>query len=117
MAYRLVTVERSYHDCFFLFKKDIYNLFDRVQFGPIQQFIRSMKNSLPALAGEIFFFLKEKFLCNQLKKSCLWGLSNKNSGLWPEFLSGGVTQRLGGGGHFFSRGGSNFSAVGGSPIP
>ena len=53
MAYRLVTVERSYHDCFFLFKKAIY--VDRVQFGPIQQFIRSMKNSLPAQAGEIFF--------------------------------------------------------------
>ena len=70
MAYRLVTVERSYHDCFFLFKKAIY--VDRVQFGPIQQFIRSMKNSLPAQAGEIFF-LKEKFLCNQLKKKLSLG--------------------------------------------
>ena len=71
MAYRLVTVERSYHDCFFLFKKDIYNLFDRVQFGPIQQFIRSMKNSLPAQAGEIFFFEGEISLQSVKKKLSL----------------------------------------------
>ena len=69
MAYRLVTVERSYHDCFFLFKKAIY--VDRVQFGPIQQFIRSMKNSLPAQAGEIFFFEGEISLQSVKKKLSL----------------------------------------------
>ena len=53
---------------FFLFKKDIYNLYDRVQFGPIQQFIRSMKNSLPAQAGEIFFFEGEISLQSVKKK-------------------------------------------------
>ena len=37
----------------FLFQKAIY--VDRVQFGPIQQFTRNRKNSLPAQAGEIFF--------------------------------------------------------------
>ena len=53
-AYRLITVERSYLN-YFLFQKAIY--VDRVQFGPIQEFTRNRKNSLPAQAGENF--LKE----------------------------------------------------------
>ena len=69
MSYMLITVERSYLNCFVLFQKAIY--VDRVQFGPIQQFIRSMKNSLPAQAGEIFFFEGEISLQSVKKKLSL----------------------------------------------
>ena len=56
-------------NAFLLFKKAIY--VDRVQFWPIQQFTRNMKNSLPAQAGEIFFEEEEISLQSVKKKLSL----------------------------------------------
>ena len=72
---------------------------------------------LPATAGEIFF-REVFFFCNQLKKIVLGTFFRKNSGLRPEFWSGGSLEGRGGGVNFFPGGGPiSRRGGGGAPPP